>query len=341
MHRLTRHAGAIGAALVLYTLIATSQAAPAMAAPTFKLPFECGQAYVGSTYANPPHTPAVDFNQGSNLDAGDEVLASAGGQVTYAGGYDGKVHIDHGGGWWTVYAHMSGIQVTQGESVVTGELLGFVDDVGNAVGEHLHYEQVLGSTKQSVRFNGAAYAYNTSITSNLCLSPPFTDHFDSPFVNDINWLHAAGVSSGCDTIRYCPSANVDRGQMAAFLDRFLHLPPTSSDFFTDDEGSPFEDNINRVRAAGITNGCSATQFCPSNLVTREQMAAFLDRALGLPATSTDFFTDDEASPFEANINRVAAAGITTGCAANAYCPANLVTREQMAAYLHRADPYRN
>ena len=61
------------------------------------------------------------------------------------------------------------------------------------------------------------------------------------------------------------------------------------------------------------------------------MAAFLDRALELPITTTDYFTDDEASSFEAAINRLAASGITKGCTATKFCPTATVTRGQMAA----------
>jgi hypothetical protein len=66
------------------------------------------------------------------------------------------------------------------------------------------------------------------------------------------------------------------------------------------------------------------------------MASFLDRALALPATGTDYFTDDDGTTHEGAINRLAAAGITSGCAAGRFCPTRHVTREQMAAFLHRA-----
>ena len=66
------------------------------------------------------------------------------------------------------------------------------------------------------------------------------------------------------------------------------------------------------------------------------MAAFLDRAFGLPVTETDSFTDDDGTTFEGNINRLAASGITKGCGPTTYCPTAEVTRGQMAAFLHRA-----
>ena len=66
------------------------------------------------------------------------------------------------------------------------------------------------------------------------------------------------------------------------------------------------------------------------------MASFIARALNLPAASTDYFSDDNGSTHEANINRLAAAGVTNGCAGGRYCPLQAVTREQMAAFLHRA-----
>jgi hypothetical protein len=53
----------------------------------------------------------------------------------------------------------------------------------------------------------------------------------------------------------------------------------TNDFFTDDESSAHDADINRLAASGITGGCGATTFCPGTAITREQMAAFLHRAL--------------------------------------------------------------
>ena len=126
--------------------------------------------------------------------------------------------------------------------------------------------------------------------------------------------------------------------MATFLARALNLPPGSQDYFTDDNGSSHETNINALRRARITQGCNSegTRYCPDQPVTRAQMATFLARALVLPAAEQDYFTDDNGSSYEANINALRRAGITRGCDTALYCPDRPVTRAQMATFLARA-----
>jgi uncharacterized protein YkwD len=106
--------------------------------------------------------------------------------------------------------------------------------------------------------------------------------------------------------------------------------------FTDIGGSLYGGDIDWLYRQGITTGCTATSYCPGDPVTRAQMASFLDRALHLPDTGTDFFRDDDGTIHEAAINRLAAAGVTTGCRAGSFCPSGNVTRDQMASFLARA-----
>jgi hypothetical protein len=164
----------------------------------------------------------------------------------------------------------------------------------------------------------------------------FDDIGNSTFADDILWVAEQGISLGCDSYRYCPDDPVTRAQMASFLSRALELPDSSTDWFADDNGSGHEANINRVAEAAITLGCGDRKYCGSELVNRAQMASFLSRALDLPSSSVNWFSDDEGSSHEANINRVADAAITLGCRAGLYCPYEVVTRGQMAAFLHRA-----
>ena len=167
---------------------------------------------------------------------------------------------------------------------------------------------------------------------------PFVDIASSNFIDEIIWLAELEITSGCTTspARFCPTSNVTREQMATFLDQALGLPPTSTDFFNDDEASVHEGAINRLAASGITGGCAANRFCPTSNVLRQQMASFLVRAFDLDPTANDHFTDDEGNVHEADINALAESGITGGCTATKFCPQSPVTRGQMAAFLFRA-----
>ncbi|MCP4965012.1 MAG: bifunctional metallophosphatase/5'-nucleotidase [bacterium] len=176
----------------------------------------------------------------------------------------------------------------------------------------------------------------------------FTDDDNSVFENDIQWMADNGLTTGCNppaNDQFCPDDPVTRGQMAAFMSRSLGLTDgAGDDLFTDDDNSLFEDDIDKLGTAGITAGCNPpdnTEFCPDDTVTRGQMAAFMNRALGLLGGSgSDLFTDDDGSVFEEDIDKLGTAGITLGCnppTGDQFCPDDPVSRGEMAAFLHRAD----
>ena len=83
--------------------------------------------------------PGIDFA----AEEGAEVYAVAGGIVTTAA-YDVEkgnyVVLDHGGGLETEYQHMKSLLVSAGQSVVQGQVLGYVGSTGNSTGPHLHFE---------------------------------------------------------------------------------------------------------------------------------------------------------------------------------------------------------
>jgi hypothetical protein len=106
----------------------------------------------------------------------------------------------------------------------------------------------------------------------------FSDDNGNTHEASINRIALAGITNGCAPNLYCPTATVRRDQMASFLATALHLTGTAPNAFTDDNGNTHEGSINRLAAAGITDGCGGTKYCPSANVTRGQMAAFLRRA---------------------------------------------------------------
>ena len=173
-----------------------------------------------------------------------------------------------------------------------------------------------------------------AIKTKFVSATPFTDVND--FAVQIEWLYTAGITAGCSPTLFCPKGKVTRAQMALFLDRALDLPDATTDYFDDDDGKTGEGSINALAKARITGGCGPRRFCPTAAVTRAQMAMFLDRALGLPNGTTDYFDDDDGKTGEVSINALAASGITGGCGPRLYCPTRAVTREQMAAFLYRA-----
>lgn len=171
----------------------------------------------------------------------------------------------------------------------------------------------------------------------------FSDLGGSAFQTEIAFMADEAITLGCTvsgTVKYCPASVVTREQMAAFLVRAQDLVrTTTTDYFTDDSTSFAQADINNIRDHNITTGCtSATLFCPTQTVTREQMASFIVRAYGVPAaTGPDHFTDDNSSFAQADINAMYEAGITQGCGGTNFCPKQFVTREQMAAFLYRAE----
>ena len=91
------------------------------------------------------HT-GVDYNSPSGAPIG----SAAPGTVIFVGtfsGYGNTVMVQHTGGYTTLYAHMSGFNVSNGATVGTGDTLGFVGSTGLSTGPHLHFE---------IRLNGVA-----------------------------------------------------------------------------------------------------------------------------------------------------------------------------------------
>jgi murein DD-endopeptidase MepM/ murein hydrolase activator NlpD len=92
-----------------------------------------------------------EFHTGIDIDApiGTPIHATADGVVKSAAmesGYGREVIIDHGHNVETCYAHMSGFAVMTGQTVVRGQVIGYVGMSGRTTGAHVHYEVRIHNT---------------------------------------------------------------------------------------------------------------------------------------------------------------------------------------------------
>lgn len=185
---------------------------------------------------------------------------------------------------------------------------------------------------------------------------PGTGSFNVTQASNCNWTASSnvpwitvtsGAGAGNGAVSYSVTANTGTGNRTGTI-------TISGSTFTIVQGKDFLDvpkthlfytEIGQLSARGITVGCTNGTYCPEDPVTRQQMAAFIIRALGefhpVPAALQRFADVPLQNPFSAFIDRLAAFGITSGCAVNnqgqpSYCPADNVTREQMAAFIIRA-----
>ncbi len=216
-----------------------------------------------------------------------------------------------------------------------------------------------------------AIFYNEYQLSNINLStfvdvPP--NYWAYQYVETI---YKAGITQGCwpddpntpeNEAKYCPEDSVTRRQMAVFILKTMNVEPDvcTGDVFCDvginDWGCRW---IEKFSELGITSGCwpddpntpdNEAKYCPSDRVTRAQMAVFILKAMGIePNNCTgEVFSDVDAVRFPMMcgwIEKFAELGITSGCYPDnpntpeneaKYCPDNSITRAQMAVFLVKA-----
>ena len=193
--------------------------------------------------------------------------------------------------------------------------------------------------------------WGTILQSDPVSSDIFSDVPTGHWAYDyINAIYNAQITTGCsqNPLNYCPEDNVTREQMAAFIVRAVEGEPAANYC---DSGTAFPDvtpgmwscrYIKRLKELGITTGYQDGTYGPYDLVPREQMAAFIVRAVeGEPAAnycdSGSLFPDVTPDMWSCRyIKRLKELGITTGYEDGRYGPYDLVTRAQMAAFLARA-----
>ncbi|HEV8457505.1 MAG TPA: peptidoglycan DD-metalloendopeptidase family protein [Methylomirabilota bacterium] len=92
-----------------------------------------------------PRFGTKTFRNGIDIDVaeGTSIVAVAAGHVLYTGwfrGYGNLIIVDHGGEYFTLYAHAANIRVAEGDEVKQGQAIGTVGDTGSLQGPRLYFE---------------------------------------------------------------------------------------------------------------------------------------------------------------------------------------------------------
>jgi hypothetical protein len=126
------------------------------------------------------------------------------------------------------------------------------------------------------------------------------------FCKHVHYMAVQNVTVGCGGGLYCPAGNIARGDMAIFVAKAIVAPlggpgvpltygpdpvtglsyscnPATPNLHFTDIGTSdsFCKHVHYLWAKNIVSGCSATQYCPTQGVTRDQMARFLGNAFNL------------------------------------------------------------
>jgi hypothetical protein len=280
--------------------------------------------------------------------------------VTSAGGTASITVTAPAGCPWDVGLQTSDPAIVTSPSTGTGNGTVMVSVPPNAGVNNIAYGVQIGSSSSSISQASAcvysfpdgasmtvqpsAGVYGTPVVANLA-GCQWTPVYGQPWITDNNPPSNAGTlhfgvtanDTGADRIAHVAVGN-QQYTVTQVTAEFADVPPSAT----------FFDAANLMFEAGVTTGCvpssdPATRlYCPDNNVTRQEMAAFIVRAVtgtNTPAiyNPIPYFADvPPTNPFFAHIQKLVDLGITTGCSPGLYCPTATIPRWEMAIFMVRA-----
>lgn len=154
-----------------------------------------GKCNITQAYSN--YHGGIDI-VGDNYSIDDIIAHSSGVVIDYEDGksnqkgstgriaYGNFIKIDHGNGYYTLYAHMkSGLNIKKGQKINKGDILGTMSDSGNAYGVHLHFEVF----KDGLKIDPTNYLNNDIVINNTNLNYNLGD------VVSINGVYISSTSN--------------------------------------------------------------------------------------------------------------------------------------------------
>lgn len=139
-------------------------------------PVEIMKFSSGYGYRSAPTRGASRNHKGIDIPGpvGTPIYATADGMIgraQWVSGYGKYVEINHGNAVQTRYGHLSAMNVTPGQRIRKGDILGYMGSTGRSTGSHLHYEvRIAGEA-----INPVAFLSPASSAANLLLAAKTTD----------------------------------------------------------------------------------------------------------------------------------------------------------------------
>ena len=160
----------------------------------------------------------------------------------------------------------------------------------------------------------------------------------SPYETYIEAIYNNGITPGCGHGNYCPSSDVAKGTMAAFIIRALYgetFSYTQTPYFSD---MPATDNlfkyVQKLKDLNITTRSGT--YSSDRYVTWDEMPAFFVRATQVKAgQSTESFADPQR-PYFTGVTAGSKKDLSTTTAAGTHSGDQTVTRDQLAEFIARA-----
>lgn len=216
---------------------------------------------------------------------------------------------------------------------------------GNSSGNS-YYDYVVGGSNQIAGGSTIGSNQGTTTTSKTDFKDLVGDYAWA--ADAVNALAAAGIINGRTENTFDPASYVTRAEFAKMICVAMAIPeaanttiPTFTDVTEDDWYFGW---VEAAAAKGIVNGVTETTFAPNDLVTREQMASMLYRAIVsmnyaqlLPGGTAVSFADYDAISDYAKtaVVELSKSGVINGVTDTMFAPQAPATRAQAAVMIYQ------
>jgi hypothetical protein len=289
-----------------------------------------------TTYTS-ANTPSIQTEAATTVVATSAVLN---GDVTSNNGY---TVTDYGFLWGT-----SSSSLTNTLDVGANNNNGvFTDTLSNLTAGTTYYFEAYATNSYGTA-DGAVMSFATTSSQTTTPTTPTTSVFsDVPTTfwgyYAISSLSSKGIVSGYPDGTFEPNADITRAEFAAMLAKALGLSTTgTTGTFTDVTADDWcYGAVNAAASAGLVSGMGNNLFAPNALITREEMAVMVAKALGTKApaiTGTELNAFSDSSTVDSwavtSMEEAVKAGIVSGMTANTLAPLADATRAQAAVMIY-------